>query len=191
MLTTEIPCRADGHGNASAAGQLQVSTVPSSDMERTIGGIRYLVIRTLIPKPLYQQKNQYFNDALILLSLRLRRCYAVAHKEIVIVICRRISIQALLVCGLEFVRKSPVLLLYYFHRFAQSYCTLRSLQKLVPSGGCGSFLLAGAAMYRRISMSTVSMVKSRFQFAMLGSLERSTCGWTWMLVCCNLRVACR
>jgi len=50
------------------------------------------------------------------------------------------------------------------------------LQKLVPSGGCGSFLLAGAAMYRRISMSTVSMVKSRFQFAMLGSLARSTWG---------------
>jgi hypothetical protein len=53
------------------------------------------------------------------------------------------------------------------------------LQKLVPSGGCGSFLLAGAAMYRRISMSTVSMVKSRFQFAMLGSLARSTCGRKW------------
>jgi len=48
-------------------------------------------------------------------------------------------------------------------------------QKLVPSAGCGSFLLAGAAMYRRISISTVSMVKSRFQDAMLGSLERSTC----------------
>lgn len=47
-------------------------------------------------------------------------------------------------------------------------------QKLVPSAGCGSFLLAGAAMYRRISISTVSMVKSRFQEAMLGSLERST-----------------
>lgn len=34
-------------------------------------------------------------------------------------------------------------------------------------------------MYRRISMSTVSMVKSRFQFAMLGSLARSTCGRKW------------
>jgi hypothetical protein len=35
------------------------------------------------------------------------------------------------------------------------------------------------------------MVKSRFQFAMLGSLERSTCGWTWLLVCCTLKVARR
>ena len=40
---------------------------------------------------------------------------------------------------------------------------------------CGSFLLVGAAMYRRISISTVSMVNSRFQDAILGSLDRSTC----------------
>lgn len=53
---------------------------------------------------------------------------------------------------------------------------LRSMaQKLVPSAGCVSFLFAGAAMNRRSSMRMVSMVKSRFQFAMLGSLVRSTC----------------
>jgi hypothetical protein len=190
LLTTEIPRRADVHAIVSAGALILVSTVPSSEMERSIRRIRYLVVRTLIPNPPYQQKDQYFNDALFLLffpvtpmlccsTQRNRYRHMSPHQH-----------QALLACGLEFVRKSPVLLLYSFHRFAHS-CTPRSVQKLVPSGGCGSFLLAGAAMYRRISMSTVSMVKSRFQFAMLGSLERSTCGWTWMLVCCTLRVACR
>lgn len=36
-------------------------------------------------------------------------------------------------------------------------------------------MCAGAAMYRRSSIRTVSMVKSRFQVAMLGSFDKSTC----------------
>lgn len=62
---------------------------------------------------------------------------------------------------------------------AESHATIREInslfiQKLVPSAGCGSFLFAGAAMYRLISMRIVSMVKSRFHTLILGSFERST-----------------
>jgi hypothetical protein len=38
-------------------------------------------------------------------------------------------------------------------------------------------LFAGAAMYRLISIRMVSIVKSRFQVLMLGSLDKSTCNY--------------
>lgn len=44
----------------------------------------------------------------------------------------------------------------------------------MPSGGCGNFLWAGAAMNLLISINTVSIVKSLFQLLMLGNFVRST-----------------
>ena len=80
---------------------------------------------------------------------------------------------------------------------AAIFCAIQTMrpgtQKFVPSGGCCSFLCAGAAMYLfsrvsiyflsrlcsstpylLISMSMVSIVKSRFHWLIEGSFVRST-----------------
>lgn len=54
-------------------------------------------------------------------------------------------------------------------------CHVSIAQKVEPSGGWGSFLFWGKAMYLRSSIRIVSIVNSLFHCARHGSLEASTC----------------
>jgi hypothetical protein len=82
--------------------------------------------------------------ALFLLSFRLRRCYAVAHKEIVIVICRRISIFGVACMRLEICPQvsSPASVLLssictvLYATISSEVGALRRLRQFLV-GGCG------------------------------------------------------